>query len=63
MVEAMVAVTLVDAIMCQKAQCELFPNDSPQEELPNPLGSTARRVGGKAKPKGEGVVNLKVNEE
>merc|ERR1719469_1489351 len=47
MVEAMVALTLVDAIMCQKAQCELFPNDSPQEELPNPLGSTARRVGGK----------------
>ena len=38
MVEAMVALTLVDALMCQKAQCELL--DWPAEESAgfNPLG-------------------------
>jgi len=46
MVEAMVALTLVDAIMCQKAQCELFANEAPIELHPNPMGSTARREGG-----------------
>lgn len=46
MVEAMMALTLVDHIMMQKAQCELFPNDAAEEDLPNPMGMTARRVGG-----------------
>ena len=38
----MVALTLVDHIMMQKAQCELFPNLD--EDIPNPLGKTAERV-------------------
>jgi len=43
MVEAMVALTLVDALMMQKAQCELFPNDSQMQ--PNPMGSTEKGRG------------------
>ena len=46
MVEAMVALTLVDHLMMQKAQCELFANEAPLEMQPNPMGSTARRIGG-----------------
>jgi chorismate synthase len=46
MVEAMMALTLVDHIMMQKAQCELFPNEASQDERPNPIGVTARRDGG-----------------
>jgi len=46
MVEAMVALTLADALMTQKAQCELFPNEAPAEERPNPMGTTAHREGG-----------------
>jgi chorismate synthase len=46
MVEAMVAITLVDHLMMQKAQCELFPNEAPLELQPNPMGSTAIREGG-----------------
>lgn len=65
MVEAMVALTLVDALMCQQAQCELFPNEAPLEERPNPMGTTAHREGG---PKentmtGSGPIGLKVDEE
>lgn len=41
MVEAMVALTLVDALMTQQAQCELFPNDAEISKRPNPMGSTA----------------------
>jgi hypothetical protein len=44
MVEAMVALTLVDHLMMQKAQCELFPNETPVEDQPNPMGKTARRT-------------------
>jgi chorismate synthase len=40
MVEAMVALTLVDALMMQKAQCELFPNE--YSKSINPMGMTAR---------------------
>jgi hypothetical protein len=47
MVEAMVALTLVDAIMMQQAQCEIFPNAAPLELRPNPMGST---VEGHSKP-------------
>ena len=46
MVEAMVALTLVDHLMMQQAQCELFPNEAPLELQPNPMGSTAVREGG-----------------
>lgn len=48
MVEAMVALTLVDHVMMQVAQCELFPNEAPLELQPNPMGSTAHREGGPA---------------
>lgn len=41
----MVALTLVDALMLQQAQCELFPNEAPVELRPNPIGSTAHREG------------------
>eukprot|EP00934_Nitzschia_sp_Nitz4_P003498 Nitzschia sp. Nitz4//scaffold131_size63436//9042//10365//NITZ4_006263-RA/size63436-snap-gene-0.27-mRNA-1//1//CDS//3329535232//3488//frame0 len=41
MVESMVALTLVDHLMLQKAQCDLLPNDTPDELRPNPMGSTA----------------------
>lgn len=65
MVEAMVALTLVDALMCQQAQCEIFPNEAPLEELPNPMGTTAHREGG---PKenvlaGDKPIGLRVDEE
>lgn len=46
MVEAMVALTLVDHLMMQHAQCELFDNEAPLEDQPNPMGSTAHREGG-----------------
>jgi len=65
MVEAMVALTLVDALMCQQAQCEIFPNEAPLEEQPNPMGTTAHREGG---PKenvlaGDKPIGLRVDEE
>ncbi len=44
MVEAMVALTLMDHIMMQKAQCDLFPNETALEDRPNPMGKTARRL-------------------
>lgn len=62
----MVALTLVDALMMQVAQCELFPNDAPVDTLPNPMGTTAKREGG---PKfdtvagGGGPVSQRVDEE
>lgn len=46
MVESMVALTLVDALMMQQAQCELFPNTAAIDDLPNPMGVTASREGG-----------------
>ena len=45
MVEAMVALTLVDHLMMQQAQCELFPNEAAAEDLPNPMGKTAHSSG------------------
>ncbi|EED96217.1 predicted protein [Thalassiosira pseudonana CCMP1335] len=66
MVEAMVALTLVDALLCQKAQCELFPNEAPMGEQPNPMGSTAKREGGKREPRtasDSGPIGLRVDEE
>lgn len=66
MVEAMVALTLVDALMCQKAQCELFPNEASLDERPNPMGTTAKREGGPRKKvlaASGGPIGLKVDEE
>lgn len=45
MVEAMVALTLVDAIMSQQAQCSLFETTLPLEARPNPMGSTVQGRG------------------
>jgi chorismate synthase len=67
MVEAMVALTLVDALMCQQAQCELFPNEASLDERPNPMGTTARREGGPKKndlaAASGGPIGLRVDEE
>lgn len=46
MVEAMVCLTLVDALLLHQAQCQLFPNPDSLEDQPNPLGKTAHREGG-----------------
>jgi chorismate synthase len=46
MVEAMMALTLVDALMLQQAQCDLFPNEAGIDSRPNPIGVTAKREGG-----------------
>eukprot|EP00977_Amphora_coffeiformis_P028538 scaffold35780_cov191-Amphora_coffeaeformis.AAC.1 len=43
MVEAMVALTLVDHLMMQQAQCELFEIEAPLADRPNPMGTTAHR--------------------
>ena len=65
MVEAMVALTLVDHLMMQYAQCELFPNEAELEDRPNPMGSTAHREGGApVQVKAEGdLVSQRVDEE
>lgn len=67
MVEAMVALTLVDHVMMQQAQCELFPNEAPLELQPNPMGTTAEREGGPATFDDEavpsGAMSQRVDEE
>ena len=72
MVEAMVALTLVDALMMQHAQCELFPNESPIELQPNPMGSTAHGHGepslalagdGSRKSLSKGQMSQRIDEE
>lgn len=58
MVEAMVALTLVDALMLQQAQCNLFANES--DEI-NPMGKTAH-----GRPPHEalaGAVDQRIDEE
>lgn len=66
MVEAMVALTLVDALMLQQAQCELFPNTASEDDKPNPMGTSAKREGG---PKyatvggNDGPISQRVDEE
>jgi chorismate synthase len=52
MVESMVALTLVDALMQQKAQCELFPADADFEGAP-PRGVPANVLGKKLSGYGE----------
>lgn len=44
MVEAMMALTLVDHLMMHKAQCELFPNEAELKSQLNPMGKTAKRT-------------------
>ena len=66
MVEAMVALTLVDALMLQQAQCQLFPDEAPEEDRPNPMGTTASRVGGAkefADAAPSGPISQRVDEE
>jgi chorismate synthase len=68
MVEAMVALTLIDALMLQVAQCDLFPNEMPLEKRPNPMGTTAKREGGPLKVEAQvgaasGPVSQRVDEE
>lgn len=67
MVEAMVALTLVDSLMMQQAQCELFPNEASMELQPNPMGSTVKGHGesglttvGSGK---DGVISQRIDEE
>jgi len=69
MVEAMVALTLVDHLMMQTAQCDLFPNTASVEDQPNPMGVTARREGGpvivekETDTVGAGPISQRVDEE
>jgi chorismate synthase len=69
MVEAMVALTLVDALMLQQAQCEIFPNETELDSQPNPMGTTAFREGGPRHPPMEtvgapsGPISQRVDEE
>ena len=67
MVEAMVALTLVDALMMQQAQCELFPNEAELSSQPNPLGKTAHNEGGPrhepATAAASGPISQRVDEE
>jgi chorismate synthase len=62
----MVAITLVDALMLQFAQCELFPNTAEDALRPNPMGITAKREGGprfKAAKTQEDFLSQRVDEE
>jgi chorismate synthase len=65
MVEAMVALVLVDHLMMQQAQCELFPRSAAIADLPNPMGKTARREGGPVHVEyaASGPVSQRVDEE
>ena len=72
MVENMVSLVLVDALMQQKAHCELFPFDKDNDdEPPAPLGMTASRGEEwdgtierlKFDKKGQKEVGLNVDEE
>lgn len=66
MVEAMVALTLVDHLMMQYAQCEVLPNEIPMEDRPNPLGKNARRTHRRQQEvatAGSGPLSQRVDEE
>lgn len=66
MVEAMVALTLVDALMMQQAQCELFPDEAEESDRPNPMGSTAHVEGGprqQLSAVSSGPISQRVDEE
>lgn len=67
MVEAMMALVLVDALMLQQAQCELFPNEASIDDRPNPMGKTAVREGGPKKSVNHevpvGAISQRVDEE
>lgn len=63
MVESMMALTLIDHLLLQNAQCELFPNTS--SSRPNPLGKTAKRAdfNGEPVPVVAGSVSQRIDEE
>ena len=66
MVEAMVSLTLIDSLMLQNAQCELFPNTASLEDRPNPMGTTVVREGGPKIPTAvasSGPISQRVDEE
>lgn len=66
MVEAMVSLTLIDALMLQNAQCELFPNKASLEDRPNPMGTNVFREGGPKVPTAiasSGPISQRVDEE
>jgi len=64
MVEAMVCLTLVDALLIQQAQCELFPNTESLDDRPNPMGKTAHREGGpKVRTEAVDVSGQRIDEE
>lgn len=63
MVEAMVALTLVDALMMQQAQCELFPNEASLESQPNPMGSTVKGRGDSGLVTADAPLSQRVDEE
>jgi chorismate synthase len=66
MVEAMVALVLVDHLMMQRAQCELFPRTATEADRPNPMGKTARREGGPIRVEhvaASGPISQRVDEE
>lgn len=66
MVEAMVSLTLVDHVMMQQAQCDLFPlSEADAANAPNPMGVTAKREGGPAyaSSAASGPISQRVDEE
>lgn len=65
MVEAMVSLTLVDALMLQQAQCELFPNEADADSKPNPMGTTAHseREHHEAVTIANGPISQRIDEE
>lgn len=60
MVEAMVALTLVDALMMQQAQCELFPNESSDI---NPMGTSVQGLEGAGKETFAAAGDQRIDEE
>lgn len=60
MVEAMVALTLVDALMMQQAQCELFPNESSDI---NPMGTSVQGLEGAGKESFASAGDQRIDEE
>merc|ERR1712194_183943 len=60
MVEAMVALTLMDYLMMQHAQCELFPNEAADI---NPMGTTVQGLADAGKQPASAAGNQRIDEE
>jgi len=60
MVEAMVALTLMDHLMMQHAQCELFPNEAADI---NPMGTTVQGLADAGKQPASAAGNQRIDEE